>query len=57
MNRRKKHVRPSGASFHERRKRWVDRRQQGRWLGILMVPVRALKRWTFWLFNLEFEGD
>ena len=51
MTRRKQHIQGFRPNFHERRKRWGDRRQQSRLWGIILVPYVRLKDWLCGLFG------
>ncbi len=55
MNRRKQHIQQFSPNFHERRKRWADRRHRSRLLGIILVPYAWLKNRLCALFGMEHE--
>ncbi len=55
MNRRKQQVLPFEPGFHDRRKRWADRRNRSRFWGIILVPYTWLKRTLCALLGLEYE--
>jgi len=55
MTRRKQHVQAFKPNFHERRKRWGDRRHRSRLWGIILVPYVWVKNWFCALFGLGYE--
>jgi len=55
MNRRKQHLPLIKMGFHERRKRWVDRRHRSRLWGIIIVPFAWLKAGICRLLGLEHD--
>ena len=56
MNRRKQHIQEFKPNFHERRKRWVDRRHRSRLLGIILVPYVRLKTWLSAKLGIGYEN-
>jgi len=53
MNRRKQHLSQFKLNYHERRKRWVDRRHRSRLWGIIMVPFLLVRRGVLALLGRE----
>jgi hypothetical protein len=56
MSRRKQHIQQFSPDFHERRKRWSDRRERSRFWGIIFVPIALLKQGVCALFGIKSEN-